>query len=904
LVHANLIENGGFEVGGPTSVAGLSTHNFEGTFEFKVDTENPHGGARCIGITAPQKGWARWYSIDVFLLKGAQYRLSCWVRSAPGETGEPAGDVWVTGRGANLGLPFGLEPAWKQLTGEFTATETGRSGLYLQSLGTGSVYFDDVSLEMIAPPPVEQGEPIPTDGEPLAAIVIPAEPALHHLFLATEAQRLLEEMTGKRAPIRPDGGQSTGRSLYIDVTPPGRDFSADLARLDPEGVLIDVGPEAIVCLAKTPRGLNYAVFEFFRILGCRWYMPGPRGTVIPQVERLSLSRLHLVHNPSFTLRGGTIIQVEARPPEFELTGVNEEQYIAWAVANHMNRLKAAYPQTWTYGAIRGGSWEEYAGHTYAYLVPPEQYWETHPEYWPLVKGKRTYLHSSGRPAELCVSNPDVARIMTDRALDFFAGHPDAMRFCINADDEPSYWCECDACRALDTVPNDFEHQGDGVLDLTDRCMTLVNAIAERVKEEYPDRWVGTFAYGSTREVPRKVRPADNVMVELCWWDRCFKHALTDGDCPVNVKGLRRLRDWQRWTGNLTLYGYLQYPHWGVPQAFFHSEGDFLRTVHRRDVRNITDEWDAHFNTSALFLSLRARLLWDLNTDVDAFVRDFCERMYGPASDPMLQYYTLMEQAVIESPQEHVSFRGLERFTPEVLAEAERLLRRAYRLAPADLVRARVADQQVALDLTRLYQLQALEDKSTEQQVALVELNARILERATRHGIAIPMDARYALYVDYTPPLPALAGTRLMELPEQWQFRTDPEAVGEREQWQLPGKADASWKPISIHQAWEGQGYPGYEGFGWYALDAKLPAGSGGRMWLLFEAVDELCTVWLDGAKVGESTGDPGVLWDKPVAVEITGKYRPDETTHLVVRVHDSAYAGGIWKPVWLVESPR
>ena len=89
LVHANLIENGGFEVGGPTSVAGLSTHNLEGTFEFKVDTENPHGGARCIGITAPQKGWARWYSIDVFLLKGAQYRLSCWVRSAPGQTAAP-----------------------------------------------------------------------------------------------------------------------------------------------------------------------------------------------------------------------------------------------------------------------------------------------------------------------------------------------------------------------------------------------------------------------------------------------------------------------------------------------------------------------------------------------------------------------------------------------------------------------------------------------------------------------------------------------------------------------------------------------------------------------------------------------------------------------------------------------
>jgi hypothetical protein len=162
-----------------------------------------------------------------------------------------------------------------------------------------------------------------------------------------------------------------------------------------------------------------------------------------------------------------------------------------------------------------------------------------------------------------------------------------------------------------------------------------------------------------------------------------------------------------------------------------------------------------------------------------------------------------------------------------------------------------------------------------------------------------MDARYALYVGYTPPLAALAAPRLMPMPEQWQFRTDPDNVGEQQEWFAAGKVDAAWKPISIHKAWEEQGYE-YNGYGWYALEVKLPAGEGGPVWLLFEAVDETCDVWINGVKVGESKGDPGVLWDKPVAVEITGKYRPDEVNHVVVRVHDSTYAGGIWKPVWLV----
>ena len=63
-----------------------------------------------------------------------------------------AGDVRATGCGVSPRLDFGLEPEGKELFGECSPAETGRAGLYLQCLGTGSVYFDDVDLEMIAPP--------------------------------------------------------------------------------------------------------------------------------------------------------------------------------------------------------------------------------------------------------------------------------------------------------------------------------------------------------------------------------------------------------------------------------------------------------------------------------------------------------------------------------------------------------------------------------------------------------------------------------------------------------------------------------------------------------------------------------------------------------------------------------
>ena len=39
------------------------------------------------------------------------------------------------------------------------------------------------------------------------------------------------------------------------------------------------------------------------------------------------------------------------------------------------------------------------------------------------------------------------------------------------------------------------------------------------------------------------------------------------------------------------------------------------------------------------------------------------------------------------------------------------------------------------------------------------------------------------------------------------------------------------------------------------------------------------------------------MWELPVSVEITGKFKPGQSNHVVVRVKNTAFAGGIWKPV-------
>ena len=56
---------------------------------------------------------------------------------------------------------------------------------------------------------------------------------------------------------------------------------------------------------------------------------------------------------------------------------------------------------------------------------------------------------------------------------------------------------------------------------------------------------------------------------------------------------------------------------------------------------------------------------------------------------------------------------------------------------------------------------------------------------------------------------------------------------------------------------------------------------------------------IDGVYAGDYDREISVGWDKPFAVEVTGKLTSGRH-HLAIRVHNVTAAGGIWKPVRLI----
>ena len=932
----NILLNPDIELGGKKSAVGWRTDIRKGDYEFFI-AGSAHSGERCLAIKAGEdttQGWARWYTTDLYLLEGATYRLCAWVKTE----GEATAEVCVPSKGKGITKRLADSPEWTRLDGDFSVSRTGRHGIYLQSMRGGAVYFDDITIEMVEAPPAVEGGEVPTDGEPIVGIVTPDAAGPHHGYLAQEIQRILEAMTGQAPAISaassiPKG--DAGRRIWIGVAPPGRNYAPQLGLVGEEGIVVDIGPRAVVCLGNTPRGVYYAVHELFYVLGCRWCWPGPLGEVIPKVEELSLPPCLIVHKPSFDLRGGHTVQVYHTPPDWKPKHVNTELWVDWAARNRMNRIKGSYPTMWSYGAIRGGEWNEFAGHTLYTILPPKKWFESHPEFYPLVKGKRTHKHSSGRNAEVCVSNPQLPQVVADYICEYFASHPEAKRFGINAEDEPDYWCECEHCKALDTEELDWSKNGVECMRLTDRWMYFINKVAELVEKQCPEKVIFTFAYGSTRELPHKHLPRRNVMIELTWWDRCFKHETAsprgnlppaplpnrEGEatttppslagkgagglgespaCEINAKGMQRFHDWSRLAG-LSIYRYLDYHHMESPCPYYHAEADILRTVHAAGCRHLSDEWDSTFTSSPLLLNLRARLAWDVNTDVDAYMDDFCARVYGKAGPTIARYFRRLERGVYESPTDHVRFNNTKKFTPEVLKDGHALLDGAEKLADDDDILARVDRLRYSLLFAELDQVAEAAKEDPALFARQAEIQQRLWSLVQKRQIEPVLGYFGKLGTQYKPPVAAITGRRVLQLPEEWLFRTDPQKVGEEEKW-FSRAPDDSWKPISIHKAWEGQGYEGYDGDAWYTIEVEIPAIPEKRVWLLCEAVDETFKLWINGEYVGASEGDPGLLWDKPVAVDIAGKFNPGAKNRITMRVHDSRFAGGIWKPVWITAS--
>lgn len=138
----------------------------------------------------------------------------------------------------------------------------------------------------------------------------------------------------------------------------------------------------------------------------------------------------------------------------------------------------------------------------------------------------------------------------------------------------------------------------------------------------------------------------------------------------------------------------------------------------------------------------------------------------------------------------------------------------------------------------------------------------------------------------------------LNVTEQWAF-----ATGDDTLWAQPSFDDAAWARISVTKTWEEQGFPGYDGFGWYRQTIDIPvsysqpvADNGGLV-ISYANADDADELWFNGTLIGSTGSLPpdyvskyGVKRRYVVPAELV---KPGEKNLVAIRVFDGGGGGGV-----------
>ncbi|MCC6489880.1 MAG: DUF4838 domain-containing protein [Candidatus Hydrogenedentes bacterium] len=409
----------------------------------------------------------------------------------------------------------------------------------------------------------------------------------------------------------------------------------------------------IVIWGGSARGTMYGVMSFLeRELGCRWYTP--KVSSIPRKTRMTFVRLDHGEKPGIRVRND--FYHEAFEP-------------IWAARNRINGAMGYREQP--------GGVEAYWGvHTFFPLVPPDEFFATHPEYYSLLDGKRTYEH-----AQLCLTNPDVPRIMTERILDIMRKNPQYLIYCVSQNDW-SNPCECDACQAI--VDREGSQSGP--------IIWFVNQVAEQVEKEFPDKFIGTLAYSYTRKPCATLKPRENVVVRFCSIECCFAHDFKS--CPENKSFVEDMEGWAKISPHIYIWDYVvNFSHYIMPYPNFRVLQPNLQFFRDHNAIGIMEQ-AAYQSRGGEFAELRAyviaRLLWNPECDVEAAIADFMYGYYGRSGQYIRQYFDMLHGRLTPDTHIHLGLRPDDKlFTDDFVREAEAIFDHAEAVAESPEILGRV-----------------------------------------------------------------------------------------------------------------------------------------------------------------------------------------------------------------------
>jgi Domain of unknown function (DUF4838) len=774
-----------------------------------------------------------------------------------------------------------------------------------------------------------------------AKIVI-AKDAPHIVaFAAKELQEHFQKISGEEFPIVTDELATSGPVILV-----GKSRATDKLgireKFDSEAFIIQSKGNALVLMGEdrdmlpgfygyefnyrtSHKGTLFAVYTLLeKHYGVRWLWPGPTGEIIPKRDKIILpKKVNQRGKPSFAWRHiwwYSITQPKAIRGELSL----------WYMRNKLG--------------IGFGTHGSFA-HSWVRYMDGNKHFEAHPEWYALIRGKRTPYRKDkkgktiGMGRQVCTSNPEVVALFVRKLRERYDPKDDVLASI--SPNDGSGFCECAKCKALDHPELYGPLEGyDGQVH-SDRIFTFVNAIAREIRKTHPRLRLAIYSYTYLRPSPRTIKKLEpNIVIGTTQISAFYS------DPAHKAHDRKRIEEWVARGGVMLTREYMGDYHW---LHFIHPQtailAEDLRYQKSKGFAGFTSESGVDFASNHMNYYVMARLLWNVDQDLDALIADFCKSAFGPASAKMSAYYTFMEKNFASRSVKDKSWHAstLPNWNqPAAMTKAQKLLDEARAIAGDDAIRARIDYVRIGLNLTqktaeflrlcqrlndaglpislRGYTKRSLPKTPTKAEVvALVkeakakgdELFAYIKQfdnsSAAQPWPLVRTDETYrwrATVNDYVKLYGGQSGEASTPLPIPWRFKTDPKNEGEGLGWHKADFNDKAWGMINTDAIWEKQGHKGYDGHAWYRLgDVNIQANKGATVLLRIGAIDEDCRVYVNGQFAGAFTFDAKKdpdSWKKPQEFDITRFVKPGAKNVIAVQVHDSLLAGGMWKRAFII----
>ncbi len=473
-------------------------------------------------------------------------------------------------------------------------------------------------------------------------------------FMAATIDRM-SGSNGVRTAVK-KGGES-GFSIYV-----GRAANSaliDLSDVKDDGYKLEIKPEGIYIVGKTDDATRNGIYDFLEThLECMYV--SPENTYVPLCPTVKLALEEKTVNPTITWR--KVYQYESVQ-----NGWYERLKMNGTIVKEGENSIELYNEwgTWCHSSFE--------------FVPPEKYFDEHPEYYAKFLGKRRYqFNVLGRtfPTHLCYTNEEVYQIAEAELVKRIEANPEVKFWDFSIMDTYFATCRCKECKKFN------KEAGSEMGTL----LAFLNRLADAIRDDYPDVYLSTLAYQRVKNPPKNMKCAPNLCINVCAFPGTQSYPYsTEGGIKASREFAERVVEWGKICDNILVWDYVvNFTHLKLPFPNFEFQKENLEFYLENNIRFVFHQGSREpmDENAEMRTYLLSRQLWDKDVDLLALAKKYVAVVYGDAAGLVEEYMDTANAAMIESgadlslydsPKKHKNGYLAPKLTDKYLELTEKML---------------------------------------------------------------------------------------------------------------------------------------------------------------------------------------------------------------------------------------